>query len=68
MPHRFEQFSDSAIPIRKDIDMLNLARDIGWDLAIIQPHWQKEDFFRRNARGDIEGVLELALKMPALGN
>src|SRR5215472_4389659 len=60
--------ADSPIPIRKKVDVLNLAPDSRRHAAIIEAHRDKKGLVERNPPGAIERVTDLRLKRALLAH
>ena len=58
----------SAIPIRKQVDIVDLIRHRARHLARLESHRHNEDCLQRQTPRAIERIPQLALKLPALGD
>src|SRR5258707_749440 len=57
-----------AIPIGKDIDVVNFASDPPRHAALVEPHRNQEGFVQWNALGAIESIADLGLERSLFPN
>ncbi|MEX2263053.1 MAG: hypothetical protein WD696_13940 [Bryobacteraceae bacterium] len=58
--------AETAPPIRKQVDVLDLPLDSQRYLAVVEPYRNQEDIVQRLATGTLERIPDLRLEVPFL--